>query len=148
MDEPGWIVNAEKLRCLMLLDDGIAELLSDRAGSTYFRAFIVEDRVTGEIRLKFRYQYKDPNESNWFQVTTEKRGTEAVEDFRAKIEKILRTGYSILFNRHLPEPAVKSFFPPDDRGDGASTLIWLEMKDLIEIRVEQDEPRDTAPRLP
>jgi hypothetical protein len=135
-DEPGWDGNAEKLRCLMVLDDGIAELLSHRAGQAFFRAFIVEDRASGEMRMKFRWRYKDPDDRSWCQATTDKRGDEAVEFFRSAIEKVLRTAASTL-GLSIGVNGIKGFFPPDDGGDCASTLIWLEMRDLIEISVEQ-----------
>ncbi len=142
-DEAGWDANAEKLRCLIMLNDGIAELFSPRAGEAFFRAFIVEDRATGEVRLKFRYRYKNPDERNWYRATSGKRGAEAVEYFRSAIDKVLRTACSML---ELPVDVdgVTAFFPPDDGGDCRSTLIWLDMRDLIEISVEQDARRAGA----
>lgn len=131
-DEPGWNANDEKLRCLIVLDDGVAELLSHRAGQAFFRAFIVEDRVTGKVRLKFRFRYKDPEQRNWFKATTDKRGDEAVEHFRSGVDEVLRTATSML-TVPLDANGVTAFFPPDDGGDVGSTLIWLEMRDLIEI---------------
>jgi hypothetical protein len=131
-DEPGWMTNVEKLRCLIVLDDGAAALLSPRAGVAYFRAFIVEDRVTGAVTLKFRYRYKDPDERSWSRVTMDKRGDGAIEFFRQAIEKVLREGARRI-GLPLPKDAIQAFYPPDDGGDVTSTLIWLEMRDLIEI---------------
>lgn len=131
-DEPGWKANDEKLRCLIVLDEDVAELLSHRAGQAFFRAFIVEDRGTGEVRLKFRFRYKDPEQRSWFGATTDKRGDEAVEHFRSGIDTVLRRATSML-TVPLDANGVTAFFPPDDGGDFCSTLIWLEMRDLIEI---------------
>jgi hypothetical protein len=133
-----WNANAEKLRCLIVLDDDVAAKLSDRAGDAFCRAFIVEDRVTGAVKLKFRFRYSNPDERNWFSATTDKRGPEAVEHFESGMRFVLdeaarRLGFG------LPKDSVKSFYPPDDGGDVGSVLIWLEMHDLIEMTVGPED---------
>jgi hypothetical protein len=132
--EAGWEAGREKLLCLILLDDEIGQHLSSRAGDAFFRAFIVGDRITGAVQLKARWKYKDPDEQSWFSVTPDKRGSEAVECLQVGITKTLTTPLSMIAGRDAPEDAVHIFYPPDDGGDPAKTIIWLDMKDLIEIK--------------
>jgi len=56
---PGFDLTTQKLLCLILLDDRIGSVLSNEAGETFFRAFIVEDRLTGEIVMNMRFSYTD-----------------------------------------------------------------------------------------
>jgi hypothetical protein len=127
-----WNANEEKLLCHIVLDDSLAPLLSSDAGPAFFRAFIVEDRKSGEVRLKFRFRYKSTPRS-WFRIAAQNlRGTEAVEDFRAGIEFML-TEAARKLGRPFPEGAIKCYYPPDDMGDVGRTIIWLEMQDLVEI---------------
>ena len=63
----GWNANEEKLLALIVLSDDLAKRLSDRAGEAFFRAFIVQDRATGEIRMNFRFRYRDGD--SWFHVS-------------------------------------------------------------------------------
>ena len=132
-EAPCWNANAEKLHCLIVLDDDIASKLSARPGPAFFRAFIVEDRATGQMRMKFRFQYINPDERNWYLVTTKLRGVEAIEFFQQGIEVMQRTA-ALAMGHQLPKDAISSFYPPDDGGDATATIIWLEMNDLIEIR--------------
>jgi hypothetical protein len=132
----GWDAAREKLRCMIVQDDSVAELLSDRAAPAFFRAFIVEDRATGAVEMKFRWHYKDPDEKSWGIVTTDKRGAEAVEYLQDGLTKVLTTAIAMIAGSHPPEDVVHAFYPPDDGGDAGSTLIWLDMKDLVEITEE------------
>jgi hypothetical protein len=129
-----WNANTEKLLCLVLLDDKYAPRLSDRAGQAFARAFIVEDRASGEIRMMFRFRYKDPDERSWYEARPDqKKGIEAVEFLRHAIQDVWVTATAMLGGRRLPDDAVKAFYPPDDGGDPGRTIIWLEMQDLVEI---------------
>lgn len=132
-----WDTHSEKLRCHIVLSDDVARYLSPRAGDAFFRAFIVEDRATGEIRLVFRYRYKNPDARNWFRVISAKRGDEAVADLAAGIECVLITACEKI-GRPIAADKIARFYPPDDGGDPRSTLIWLEMHDLIELTDEHD----------
>jgi hypothetical protein len=136
----GWDSPNEKLRCHILLVDNVAQALSPRAGPAFFRAFIVEDRATGAVSMKFRYNYKNPDDKKWYGVTTDKRGDAAVEYMRNAITVTLMTALSVLVaRREIPEKAVLAFYPPDDGGDPAKTVIWLDMRDLIEITAVKEE---------
>lgn len=127
-----WNVNEEKLLCLMLLDDNLAPLMSSDAGPAYFRAFIVENRKTGEVALKLRFRYKR-GPRMWTKFAhKELRGAEAMKEFHAGVVNML-TYAAQGIGRELPASAIKSFYPPDDQGDAGKTIIWLEMQDLIEI---------------
>jgi hypothetical protein len=125
----GWDSAQEKLRCMVVLDDPKQEW-SHRAAPAYFRAFIVENRKTGAVTMRFRYRYVDPAEDSWFKVPTEKRGTEAVESFRRGMEFVLTCAGEILTSSR---PKVRVVYPPDDGGDTMSTLNWLLARDMVEI---------------
>jgi hypothetical protein len=131
-----WDANKEKLRCLLILHDSFAPLLSVRAGAAFFRAFIVEDRQTGDVSMKARWKYRDPEERNWIQAKTKNRGDVAVSEFVSGLRSVIQEA-SERMGQPLPPEALKAFYPPDDAGDPASTIIWLEMQDIVEItRVE------------
>ena len=44
--------------------------------------------------------------------------------------------------------AIECFYPPDDGGDGLKTIIWLEQKDLIELKEVRPEKGDGEDRTP
>lgn len=134
--DAGWEAEREKLRCMLVIDDSIGERLSNRAGRAFFRAFIVEDRATGAVQMKFRWKYRDPDETSWGRVTTDKRGAKAVDFLQSGMAKTLTTALSMIAGTGAPAAVVHAFYPPDDGGDPGSTIIWLDMKDLIEIREE------------
>lgn len=127
-----WDVYQEKLLSHIVLDDRYAQLLCDGAGDAYFRAFIVEDRKTHKVTLKFRFKYRDDNRS-WYEVTSKDRGEAAAAEFRKNIVYMLEASAAVK-GMPLPEGAVKVFNPPDDHGDGSNTVKWLADQDLIEIR--------------
>jgi hypothetical protein len=105
-----------------------------------FRGFIVEERATGKIAMKWRFRYANPDERSWLAVSTEKGGSEAVEYLRDGIADVLVKS-ALMFGHKLDKDRVMAFFPPDDGGYVRSTLGWLEMNDLIEIEVVSKEPR-------
>ena len=132
-------LNKEKMRCLMVLDDVVAGRLSCAAGPAYWRAFIMEDRATHLVRGEFRFKY-DNGEKNWFQSQPKVQtspGAE-VEKLRCELEDILKKALEIFgLNAAAVENAIQCYYPPDDGGDPAKTLIWLEQQDLIEFTVEK-----------
>lgn len=126
-----WHVNTEKLLSHVVLNDLYATTLSSNAGPAFFRAFIVEERATGRIKMKYRFKYKDGNR-NWFALTHQKIGEDAIKDFEAGLKEMLIQACATLLGVPLPESAVKFFRPPDDEGDGQRTIVWLIEQDLIE----------------
>ena len=131
-DLAGWVAPDEKLRCHMTLDDNLGQLLSPRAAPAYFRAFIVEDRETHRISMKFRYKYVNPDERNWYRFETNKKGDEGVRYLVAGMRKVLLLATTMLSLKARPDQ-IEEFYPPDDNGDWGATIIWLEMHDLVEI---------------
>ena len=130
----GWDGETEKLLCHVVLNDVFAKFLSSRAGDAYFRAFIVENRASGIVSMKFRFRYKEPDEASWFRVCEDRRGPEAAESLLDGITRILTMALTIALPG-CPDEAVRPFYPPDDGGDPARTVIWLEMQDLVTISV-------------
>jgi len=138
-DECCWVADQERLHCFLLVDDDVVQNLglSSRAGPAFIRAFIVEDRTTGEMSMKYRFRYIDPDERMWYRISTDKRGREAVEQFESGLRFVLDEG-ARLMGRNLPDGAIQSFYPPDDGGDATRTLMWLDERDLIEIKSVED----------
>lgn len=134
---PCWDSHSEKLRCHLVLDDGIAKKLSPRAAPAYFRAFIVEDRATHRISIKFRYKYLDPAQRTWYSASTDLPDAEGVELFAAGMKKVLRLAAAAL-GVTLTDDQFQAYYPPDDGGDPMSTIIWLEMKDLVEVTMVEE----------
>jgi hypothetical protein len=131
---PYWNSNEEKLLCLMVLDDGAVErMLGPGIAAAYWRGFIVQNRETGVIYCKSRFKHAN-GDRNWYQVTPEIQNASTMQDLREKFEATFRLAIDITGGD--AEKAILCFYPPDDYGDGAKTIIWLEQQDLIEIRVE------------
>jgi hypothetical protein len=126
-----WLIDKEKLLCFLLVDDQYAQTLSYTAGSAFFRAFIVQDRETGLIKAKFRFKYAS-GDRNWFQIEPKEQNKDTATRLRCSLEDVLREG-AVHFGLTLPLDGVQCFYPPDDGGDPAKTVIWLEQQDLIEI---------------
>jgi hypothetical protein len=141
----GFDLNKEKLRCLVVLDDDVASKLSCAAGPAYCRGFILENRETHEVFALYRFKYED-GERNWFRlIPKEQTSVEAaVEDLRLKIETVLNLAIMVFgVKEKAAKDAILSFYPPDDEGDPAKTIIWLEQQDLVEITVEKNLPEGT-----
>lgn len=83
-----WNIDNEKLLSHIVLDDRYAPMMSERAGEAYFRGFIVENRQTGKVTLKYRFKYCDGKRS-WFEVRLKKGGPEAVSELRAGMLQVL-----------------------------------------------------------
>jgi hypothetical protein len=119
----------EKLLCLLVLDDQHALALSQNAGEAFWRAFIVEDRVTYVITANFRFRYKDHDA--WYTITPkEQKGRETLKQLEANLRAIFNFGAAILLNK---SDVIESFYPPDDEGHPERTLAWLLKKDLVQI---------------
>jgi hypothetical protein len=131
-EEACWVADLERLHCLLLVVDNVASRLSSRAGPAFIRAFILEDRTSGEMRMKFRFHYINPEDRDWYIFGTAERGQEAVEHFENGLRLVLDEAARML-GEPLPDGAIQTFYPPDDGGDAGRTLIWLEQHDLIEI---------------
>ncbi len=134
-----WNADTEKLLCLMVLNDDIVQrMLLPGAPPAYWRAFIVQNRSSGLIYCKFRFKQHDSR--NWYQITPTIQNDQTVQELRRKMEATFRLAVDIAGGD--ADKAIECFFPPDDNGDYGKTLIWLEMQDLIEIRIEgQAQPK-------
>jgi hypothetical protein len=137
-----WNANEEKLLCHIVLDDDVADELSDRAGPAFFRGFIVQDRASGVVALKYRFRCERPDESFWFHVKPSNQQDEIVDRLCCTMLLVLIQG-ATLAGKTLPSNAIKFFYPPDDEGDALRTIEWLKEKDLIEIteRISEEEAR-------
>src|SRR6266849_3830927 len=139
-----WNMNEEKLLCHMLLDDGFAKEVSPIAGSAFWRAFIVQNRKAGVISCKMRWKYfrNGKDERSWVLLEPSIQGDpeELVEHLRCGIEDVLTMSLRAFgVDEERIQSAVHCFYPPDDGGDPAKTIIWLEQQDLIEIRPAEPE---------
>lgn len=135
----GWNTQKEKLLCLMVLDDEIAQKMMPGAASAFWRGFIVQDRQTGTIFAKFRFRYKD--HSNWAEIVPPVQDENTMKDLRFKLELTVRLASDIFSTANGVvidiDKVIVCFYPPDDGGDPVKTVAWLEMRDLIKItRVE------------
>jgi hypothetical protein len=135
-----WDLNNEKLLSHILIDDRYARLLSERAGEAFFRCFIVEDRATGAVSMKYRFKYSDGNR-NWFVVKSRERGAAAVDRLKLGMRKVISTAAQAR-GTPLPPDAIVYFDPPDDEGDGTKTIQWLVDRDLIEVVGVERERRE------
>ena len=142
MNEPdddcvGFNLSTQMLHCLIVLDDRVAQVLSVNAGNAYYRAFIVEDRKTGEIQARQRFRYKDGDSWSHINLTPDKQrlGTkERVKFLVDGIRFVLVTGTGLFAGGlQVPEGVVTCFYPPES-SDAEKTFDWLIAQDLIEIK--------------
>jgi hypothetical protein len=134
------VAEKEKLLCFMLLDDGFAKQISVAADDAFWRGFIVQDRATGLVSMKFRFKYKNGNR-NWYNVNPKhQHGQETVELLRNSLEDVLCEALKIHgLSSEQVRNAVQCFYPPDDGGDFMATATWLAERDLVEISVADGE---------
>jgi hypothetical protein len=132
-------LNEEKLLCHIVLDDVYAQKLSCRAGTAFFRAFIVQNRSTGIISMKYRFRYRNPDERNWYVVEPKQQGPNTMAKLRDSIAKVLSISATTQSGGG-PPPPLYFFYPPDDDGDPAKTLLWMKQQDLIEITAVEERP--------
>ena len=122
----------EKLLCLMVLHDDIAQQMFPGVEPAFWRGFIVQNRETGKVFAKMRFKY--PDHTNWAEIVPKEQNDNPVktmEYLRARMVLTFTVVTGILGGDAAH--AIQCFFPPDDGGDGCKTLIWLEMQDLVEI---------------
>ncbi len=127
----GWNANKEKLLTLVVLSDARAEHLSPMVGEAFFRAFIVQDRLSGEVGLNFRFRYKDGKDS-WFSAKPKDGHTpqEQARELREAMAEILLTAASAMGVSMSPLD-IEYFDPPDDEGEWERTVQWLLDRDLV-----------------
>ena len=132
-------LNKEKIRCLVVLDDKVASKLCSRPGPAYFRGFILESRETHHVFALYRFKYED-GERNWFQLKPKEQNDVEVrvEELRCGVENVLKLGLEMFgVDERTAENAIQCYYPPDDGGDPAKTIIWMDQQDLVEITVEK-----------
>lgn len=139
IDEPaaGFDTRRHKLLCLIALDDDIASAFSSKAGTAFFRAFIVQERATGDVYMNQRFRYNDGDSWCRIGLSPERQKlsrAERVAFLQEGIERVLQTGLGMLAEAPPPAGVVHSFFPPDPDGDPQNTLQWLIQQDLVEIQ--------------
>jgi hypothetical protein len=137
-DDPiGVNLETQMLRCMIVMNDLIGAAMSKKAGRGFFRAFVVEDRNTGEILLnqRFRYRHKD----SWWRVRLGEEQQylsreEKVEHLAGGIERVMRAASAVMSKGKtaLPRDAIQRFYPPEPE-DAHKTLDWLIAQDLLEI---------------
>jgi hypothetical protein len=129
-----WDATKDKLICFMLVDDSLGEAICgpEAKGIAFWRAFILEDRQTGEVHALWRFKYPDGRRS-WTEILCKDKSRDDAQTYiRCALEDIINRA-SAIFN--LPHK-VECFYPPDDGGDPKKTLLWLDERDLIEFRIE------------
>lgn len=125
-----WDANKDKLICMLVVDDKLAEAVMGKTVSGYWRGFVMQNRETGEVRGEYRFKYAN-GDRNWHKITMPSitDPEKAKEKIHESMEQVLNTANELL---GLPF-RVEAFFPPDDGGDPVKTIEWLEKKDLIEV---------------
>ena len=127
----GWNANEEKLLALVVLSDRHAKKLSIHAGEAFARAFIVENRATSAILMRFRFRYVKGQGDSWYQVTPKSRDKrEAFRELRDGITSVFLQAGTTMGVLIRPSD-IQSFEPPDDGGDFEKTIAWLVEHDLV-----------------
>jgi hypothetical protein len=142
--EAGWVTNKEKLLCLMVLNDNFASAHNfTQSGIAYFRAFIVQDRVTGVITGRFRF-IKKSGKRDWYTCTPKEQNDLTVTKLIANTEDALVTAAKLMgISAEEVSAAIECHYPPDDGGDDARTVLWLDERDLIEMKgFEPIDPKE------
>ena len=131
---PEWNSNEEKLLCHMVLDDSYASKVCPVASKAFWRAFIVQNRATGQISAKMRWNYTTKGRS-WVVIKPGPETKVPLNHLRRNLENVICTALERIGHIDQSEAAqaIKSFYPPDDGGDGMKTIQWLIDQDLIEI---------------
>jgi hypothetical protein len=132
----GFNMNTQKLHCLLVLQDSIAEALSVNAGNAFLRGFITEDRATGEVMAKYRFRYKDHD--SWFHIRLEPEKQrlpvrERVEYLASGMETVFRMGVEMMAGGEpAPKDIIVCCYPPEP-DDAEKTFDWLVAQDLVEV---------------
>jgi hypothetical protein len=136
LDRVGFNLDTQKLHCLLMLHDGLASALSNKAGEAFFRAFVVESRETGEIQMNTRYRYKDGDSWSRIRLKDERRQwpkEKQIEYLLDGMEKVLCISLAhFAEGAEPPEDAILRFYPPNP-DDSEATLDWLVAQDLITV---------------
>lgn len=134
-----WDIDKEKLLCHMVLDDSVAQVLSDDATEAFWRGFIVQNRATGQIMMKARWNYKSKGRS-WVEVKPGPDVKDPLLHLRRMWENVLCSAMEKLgVPTNIAARAIECFYPPDDGGDGMKTVNWLKERELIgEARFEAE----------
>ena len=134
-----WDSHKEKLLCHMVLLDKYAKALSSTAGVAFWRAFIAEDRETGVVIAKFRWNYTTTGRQ-WYRIIPSVGTKDPANHLRRNLESVLVQAATAL---GVPESEtlhmIECFYPPDDGGNPDNTIAWLVEKDLIEIQNGRDQ---------
>jgi len=126
-------LNEEQLVALIVLNDARALRLSYKAGEAFFRGFIVRNRQSSVMEMRFRFRYQDGD--SWFEVR-QREGqprAEAIREFREGITHVL-LGAAAGLGVALEPSDVMFFEPPDDEGNWERTVQWLVEGDLVHPR--------------
>lgn len=128
-------LNKEKLVALIIVDDEIGQMLSSKASETFVRAFIVEDRQTGEISARMRFRYDDHDA--WIGISPSAENqklsrAELVSRFQEGIEMTFRGAMTAMSGGIVPpKKVIDCRYPPDDEGQPMRTVKWMQEQDLI-----------------
>ena len=139
----GFDLNTQKLLCFIVLNDAFAEALGF-PHVAFFRAFIVQDRDTGEILMKQRFRHTDGKSWQRIRLDPERQKqsrAERVAFLQETIEGVLRAMVSILSpDGAAPKDTVRCHYPPNPDGEPQETLDWLIAEDLVTVtRIERTE---------
>ena len=132
----GFALDTQKLLCLIGLNDQLASLLG-MPGEAFFRAFIVQERATGEILMNMRFRYADGDSWGQVKLDTERQKlsrAERVAYLQESMERILRQALSLTApGSPVPKDAVVCHYPPPPDGEPQETLDWLIAEDLVRV---------------
>jgi hypothetical protein len=133
----GFNLNTQKLHCLIVLDDRLGAALSNNAGEAFFRAFVVENRETGEVICNQRFRYKDGDSWMRMQLGPPHQHLDLegrIAHFADGIGRVMRLGLKISAGgAEPPEESITYFYPPNPE-DSQATYEWLVGQDLVEVR--------------
>jgi len=134
----GFNSETQKLHCLITLNDEVGKALSSKAGETFFRAFVTEERDDGEITARFRFRYRDGD--SWFQIRLgpEHRKLSVKEQVEHIVkgitEKTLLAGLQMVAGGvAVPGRVVACHYPPEP-DDAKKTVDWLFAQGLVEVK--------------
>lgn len=131
-------VDAEKLHVLIVTDDSESVVLLGAAVSAYFRAFIVQDRATGKVALKYRFKKLD-GKRTWYVFVNENPDVEiAVNQFVDIVREMLVDGAKTFA---IPMQVEVYRVPEDIRehADSRKVMEWLLEKDLVTIKLRNGQ---------
>ncbi len=129
----GWHCSKERLLCLIVLSDVVAAKLSEGIGAeAFYRGFIVQDRITGRVLMRDRFNYKDEEDYIWRTTHTKQNQEDSFSYLKKAMNKVMRLA-ALRMGVILGPDDLMFFEPPDDQGNPQATLDWLLERDLISI---------------